>query len=91
MAKAAQRAGMAAPVVAVSGAMAAAPAFVSAPVHTALAAARDIQTGYLWVNWSSEHIPGSSFGGVKNSGIGREEGLEEIESYTQSKNVYIRF
>ena len=60
-------------------------------LHTALAAARDIQTGYLWVNWSSEHIPGSSFGGVKNSGIGREEGLEEIESYTQSKNVYIRF
>jgi betaine-aldehyde dehydrogenase len=60
-------------------------------LHTALAAARDIQTGYLWVNWSSEHIPGSSFGGVKNSGIGREEGLQEIESYTQSKNVYIRF
>jgi LysM repeat protein len=37
VAKAAQRAGMAAPVVAGSGAMAAAPAFVSAPVHTALA------------------------------------------------------
>ena len=60
-------------------------------LHTALAAARDIRTGYLWVNWSSEHIPGSSFGGVKNSGIGREESLEEIQSYTQSKNVYIRF
>jgi betaine-aldehyde dehydrogenase len=60
-------------------------------LHTALGAARDIQTGYLWVNWSSEHVPGSSFGGVKNSGIGREESLEEIESYTQSKNVYIRF
>jgi acyl-CoA reductase-like NAD-dependent aldehyde dehydrogenase len=60
-------------------------------LHTALAAARDIQTGYLWVNWSSEHIAGSSFGGVKNSGLGREESLEEIESYTQHKNVYIRF
>jgi len=60
-------------------------------LHTALASARDIQTGYLWVNWSSEHIPGSSFGGVKNSGIGREESIGEIESYTQSKNVYIRF
>lgn len=32
-----------------------------------------------------------SFGGVKNSGLGREESLEEIESYTQHKNVYIRF
>ena len=39
-------------------------------LHTALAAARDIRTGYLWVNWSSEHIPGSSFGGVKNSASG---------------------
>lgn len=60
-------------------------------LHTAMAAARDIQAGYLWVNWSSEHIAGSAFGGVKNSGLGREESLEEIESYTQHKNVYIRF
>jgi betaine-aldehyde dehydrogenase len=60
-------------------------------LHTALAAARDLQTGYMWVNWSSEHIAGSSFGGVKNSGIGREEDLEEVLSYTQHKNVYIRF
>jgi betaine-aldehyde dehydrogenase len=63
----------------------------TASLHTALAAARDIATGYLWVNWSSEHIAGASFGGVKNSGLGREESLEEIESYTQHKNVYIRF
>jgi acyl-CoA reductase-like NAD-dependent aldehyde dehydrogenase len=60
-------------------------------LHTALAASRDLQAGYLWVNWSSEHIAGASFGGVKNSGLGREEGLEEIESYTQHKNVYIKF
>jgi len=60
-------------------------------LHTALAASRDLQAGYLWVNWSSEHIAGASFGGVKNSGLGREESLEEIESYTQHKNVYIKF
>jgi acyl-CoA reductase-like NAD-dependent aldehyde dehydrogenase len=60
-------------------------------LHTALAASRDLQAGYLWVNWSSEHIAGASFGGVKNSGLGREESLEEIESYTQHKNVYIEF
>jgi betaine-aldehyde dehydrogenase len=60
-------------------------------LHTALAASRDLQAGYLWVNWSSEHIAGASFGGVKNSGLGREESLEEIESYTQHKNVYIVF
>jgi len=60
-------------------------------LHTALAASRDLQAGYLWVIWSSEHIAGASFGGVKNSGLGREESLEEIESYTQHKNVYIKF
>jgi acyl-CoA reductase-like NAD-dependent aldehyde dehydrogenase len=60
-------------------------------LHIALAASRDLQAGYLWVNHSSEHIAGTSFGGVKNSGLGREESLEEIESYTQHKNVYIAF
>jgi hypothetical protein len=48
-------------------------------------------TTYVWVNHSSEHIPGAAFGGMKNSGLGREESLEEIESYTQHKNVYIRY
>jgi betaine-aldehyde dehydrogenase len=60
-------------------------------LHTAMAAARDLQAGYLWINWSSEHIAGSLFGGVKNSGLGREESLEEIDSYTQHKNVYLKF
>jgi acyl-CoA reductase-like NAD-dependent aldehyde dehydrogenase len=60
-------------------------------LHIALAASRDLQAGYLWVNHSSEHIAGTPFGGVKNSGLGREESLEEIESYTQHKNVYIKF
>jgi acyl-CoA reductase-like NAD-dependent aldehyde dehydrogenase len=63
----------------------------SAGLHTALAAARDLAAGYVWVNWSSEHIVGASFGGVKNSGLGREESLVEIESYTQHQNVYLRF
>ena len=60
-------------------------------LHTAMAAARDLSAGYVWVNHSSEHIAGTSFGGVKNSGLGREESLEEIESYTQHKNVYISY
>jgi len=60
-------------------------------LRTALAAARDIHVGYLWVNSSSRHLPGAPFGGMKNSGIGREESLEELESYTQTKNVYISF
>ena len=44
-----------------------------------------------WVNKTSRHFLGAPFGGVKNSGVGREEDLEEIESYTQLKSVNIRF
>lgn len=57
----------------------------------AMRATRDIEAGYVWVNWSSSHIPGTPFGGVKNSGIGREEGIDELHSYSQLRNVYIRF
>jgi betaine-aldehyde dehydrogenase len=60
-------------------------------LRTALSAARDLEAGYVWVNASSAHIPGAPFGGTKNSGLGREEGLEELYSYTQQKNVFVRF
>ncbi|MYX39152.1 MULTISPECIES: aldehyde dehydrogenase family protein [unclassified Streptomyces] len=60
-------------------------------LHTAMAAARDLRAGYVWVNASSAHVPGAAFGGVRNSGVGREEGMEELESYTQPKNVFVRF
>ena len=63
----------------------------SRDLRTAMSAVRDLETGYVWVNWSSTHIPGTSFGGVKNSGVGREEALEELENFTHSKNVYIRY
>lgn len=58
---------------------------------TALRSVQRIRSGYVWVNWSSTHIPGAPFGGVKGSGLGREEGTEELHSYTQTKNVYIRY
>jgi betaine-aldehyde dehydrogenase len=58
---------------------------------TAMRAVRDLETGYAWVNWSSSHIPGTPFGGVKDSGVGREESIDELLSYTQSKNVYVQF
>jgi acyl-CoA reductase-like NAD-dependent aldehyde dehydrogenase len=60
-------------------------------LRTALAFSRDVDAGYVWVNETSRHFIGAPFGGVKNSGVGREEDLEEIESYTQLKAVNIRF
>jgi len=53
--------------------------------------ARDVEAGYVWVNDTSRHFPGAPFGGVKDSGVGREESLDELASYTQIKNVNVRF
>jgi acyl-CoA reductase-like NAD-dependent aldehyde dehydrogenase len=53
--------------------------------------ARDVEAGYVWVNDSSRHFTGVPFGGVKDSGVGREEDHEELLSYTQIKNVNVRF
>lgn len=52
--------------------------------------AEDVEAGYVWVNDSSKHFIGVPFGGVKNSGVGREESIEELYSYTEAKNVNVR-
>jgi betaine-aldehyde dehydrogenase len=52
-------------------------------------AASRIESGYVWVNHVSQHFIGASFGGYKQSGIGREEDSHELRSYTQLKNVNI--
>lgn len=49
-----------------------------------------IESGYVWVNHMSAHFLGAEFGGYKKSGLGREEGLSELLSYTQTKNVHVR-
>jgi betaine-aldehyde dehydrogenase len=60
-------------------------------LSTALSFARDIEAGYIWVNDVSAHFLGTGFGGLKDSGVGREESLDEVLSYTQSKNVNVLF
>lgn len=49
----------------------------------------ELEVGYVWVNGSAQHFPGVPFGGVKGSGIGREESLEELLSYTTLKAVNV--
>ena len=50
---------------------------------------RSLQTGILWVNtWLNRDLR-TPFGGVKNSGVGREGGLEALRFFTEAKNVCI--
>jgi 2-formylbenzoate dehydrogenase len=58
-------------------------------VGRALRMARQVEAGFVWVNTSSRHFAGVPFGGVKDSGVGREEGLDELLSYTQSKSINV--
>jgi len=60
-------------------------------LELAHAFARDVEAGFVWVNDSGPHFPGAPFGCVKDSGLGREEDSEELLSYTQTKNVNVRF
>ncbi len=58
-------------------------------ISNALRMARRIRSGHIWVNGSSLHFLGVPFGGMKTSGIGREEGREELYSYTEAKTINI--
>jgi betaine-aldehyde dehydrogenase len=48
-----------------------------------------VEAGFVWINEVSKHFPGAPFGGWKQSGIGREECLEELISFTQEKNIHV--
>ena len=58
-------------------------------IRRALRTARAVQSGYIWINGVSAHHRGTPFGGLKNSGTGREEGLDELLSYTEVKAIHI--
>lgn len=47
-----------------------------------------LQAGIVWINDYNITPPEVPFGGYKQSGIGRENGLQAIEHYTQVKTIY---
>jgi betaine-aldehyde dehydrogenase len=55
----------------------------------ALRLASRVEAGYVWINGASTHHVGVPFGGYKQSGIGREESIEELLACTQIKNVNV--
>ena len=48
-----------------------------------------LQSGITWVNQHTKVPPDLPFGGIKDSGLGRENGLEVIDQYTELKSVLI--
>ena len=61
----------------------------TADVTRAHRMARDVEAGYVWINCNSRHYLGLPFGGIKSSGVGREESSEDLLSYTEQKSVTV--
>jgi acyl-CoA reductase-like NAD-dependent aldehyde dehydrogenase len=55
----------------------------------ALRVARRIETGVLSINSNTSVRVGTPFGGMKQSGVGRELGPHALDYYTEVKNVYL--
>jgi betaine-aldehyde dehydrogenase len=56
---------------------------------TAHRTAASVEAGYVWINEVSKHFLGAPFGGYKQSGIGREECIEELLRFTREKNIHV--
>jgi betaine-aldehyde dehydrogenase len=56
---------------------------------TAHRTAAEVEAGFVWINEVSKHFLGAPFGGYKQSGIGREECIEELLRFTREKNIHV--
>jgi aminomuconate-semialdehyde/2-hydroxymuconate-6-semialdehyde dehydrogenase len=50
-----------------------------------------IESGIVWINCWLERDLRTPFGGIKNSGVGREGGWEAMKFFTEAKNVCIQY
>jgi len=53
--------------------------------------AEKVEAGIVWVNCWLQRDLRTPFGGVKNSGMGREGGFEAMQFFTEPKNVCISY
>ena len=50
--------------------------------------ARAIRAGTVWINTYKQTAITSPFGGFKQSGLGREKGLQGMRAYMEPKAIY---
>jgi betaine-aldehyde dehydrogenase len=65
-------------------------AIVTNDLSKAMETAERVEVGYVWINSSGRYL-GAPYGGWKQSGIGQEECFDELLSYTQIKNINMRW
>jgi aldehyde dehydrogenase (NAD+) len=57
-------------------------------VRRAIRVSRALEAGVVWVNTYRKSSVTTPFGGYKESGVGREKGIEGIDEYLQTKSVW---
>lgn len=65
-------------------------AIVTNRLDLAMETADRVDAGYVWINGNGRYL-GAPYGGWKQSGLGVEETFEELVSYTQVKNIHMRW
>jgi len=58
-------------------------------VHRAHRVAHRLRAGTVWINAYRTVAPDVPFGGVKHSGLGRENGIEAVHEYLETKSVWV--
>ena len=58
-------------------------------VEQAVAIAKRLETGTVWINQNLQSAPHIPFAGQKESGMGVENGVEGLKSFTQLKTLFI--
>jgi succinate-semialdehyde dehydrogenase/glutarate-semialdehyde dehydrogenase len=58
-------------------------------LNRATRAAERIEAGYTWINQAQIIYDELPFGGFKQSGLGKEHGIEALDHYTETKAVVV--
>ena len=58
-------------------------------IHRAHRVAAKLHTGTVWVNAYRVVAPDVPFGGMGYSGVGRENGLDAVKEFTETKAVWV--
>jgi len=60
-------------------------------INRTMRISKKLEAGIVWVNtWLNRDLR-TPFGGMKNSGVGREGGFEALKFFTEPKNICIRY
>lgn len=63
----------------------------TADLGKALERAGELEVGSLWINRIHQALPFAPFGGVKESGLGREKSRFGVQEYTELKTIYLSY